>query len=274
VRRNRRFWASVLLVALAHAAGLIALLRWTSGPAVVNAQEITWLGGGLPEEAATTADGSALSASAATHEPISSQEQPATESDIQIPTSSPIPASTPRITPEPKMSPTATPHKTASPKRPPLAQKNKTPKQESKKITSKSPVRNTAAATATAKKSAATSSGGQGTSSAKGNGSSSERGANASWYGNMLHDRFYRAWDQPQTVVASGAKLSAVAKIRIEKDGRVSDFKIIRPSGNVMVDESIAAVGRKVTQVDAIPKEIGTGSHYDVNINFQLNADK
>src|SRR5207244_4830756 len=60
--------------------------------------------------------------------------------------------------------------------------------------------------------------------------------ANAGWYGNMLHDRFYREWAQPTTVVASGAKLSALARIRIEKDGRISDFKIVRTSGRVVVD--------------------------------------
>ena len=67
----------------------------------------------------------------------------------------------------------------------------------------------------------------------------------------MLHDRFYREWEQPTTVVASGAKLSALAKIRIEKDGRISDFKIVRSSGNVVVDDSVEAVGKKVTRVDA-----------------------
>src|SRR5205823_13519688 len=96
--------------------------------------------------------------------------------------------------------------------------------------------------------------------------------ANTSWYGNMLHDRFYREWAQPTTVVASGAKLSVLAKIRIEKDGRISDFKIVRSSGNVVVDESIEAVGRKVTRVDALPAGIGNGGHYDVNINFALNS--
>src|SRR5205823_3837310 len=96
--------------------------------------------------------------------------------------------------------------------------------------------------------------------------------ANTSWYGNMLHDRFYREWEQPTTVVASGAKLSASAKIRIEKDGRISDFKIVRSSGNVVVDESVEAVGKKVTRVDALPAGIGSGGHYDVNINFALNS--
>ena len=96
--------------------------------------------------------------------------------------------------------------------------------------------------------------------------------ANAGWYGNMLHDRFYREWAQPTTVVASGAKLSALARIRIEKDGRISNFKIVRPSGNVVVDESVVAVGKKVTRVDAPPAGIGNSGHYDVNINFALNS--
>ena len=73
-------------------------------------------------------------------------------------------------------------------------------------------------------------------------------------------------------MVASGAKLSALAKIRIEKDGCISDFKIVRSSGNVVVDESVEAVGKKVTRVDALPAGIGSGGHYDVNINFALNS--
>jgi len=39
-----------------------------------------------------------------------------------------------------------------------------------------------------------------------------------------------------------------------------------------VVDESIEAVGRKVTRVDALPAGIGNGGHYDVNINFALNS--
>jgi TonB family protein len=106
---------------------------------------------------------------------------------------------------------------------------------------------------------------------ARGAGSGKSDAATVAYYGNMLHDRFYRAWQQPQTVVASGVKLSAVARIRIEEDGRVSNFKIVRPAGNVLVDESVAAAGEKVTQVDALPAGIGNGGHYDVNVSFELN---
>jgi hypothetical protein len=40
-------------------------------------------------------------------------------------------------------------------------------------------------------------------------------------YSRLLHDRFYKEWVQPTSVVAAGTKMSALVKIRIEKDGRV-----------------------------------------------------
>jgi TonB family protein len=98
----------------------------------------------------------------------------------------------------------------------------------------------------------------------------STRSSEFSSYGKMLHDRFYSSWIQPTTSVAVGAKMSALVRIRIEKDGRVSSFSLVRPSGNVVVDESVAAVAKRVTQVDPLPKGLG-GAYYEVNINFELN---
>lgn len=94
------------------------------------------------------------------------------------------------------------------------------------------------------------------------------------WYGNMLHDRFYSAWIQPTTNVASGTKISTLVKVRIEKDGRVSSFEIIKPSENLVVNESVAAIAKRVTQVDPPPAGLGNGDHYDVKINFELNTDQ
>jgi TonB family protein len=94
------------------------------------------------------------------------------------------------------------------------------------------------------------------------------------WYGSMLHDRFYSEWVQPTTSLASGSKASALVKIRIEKDGRISSFEIIRPSGNSVVDDSITAAAKRVTQVDPLPAGLGNGEHYDVKINFELSADQ
>jgi TonB family protein len=92
-------------------------------------------------------------------------------------------------------------------------------------------------------------------------------------YGKMLHDRFYSEWVQPTTTVASANKISTTVRVRIEKDGRVSNFEIIRPSGNVMVDESVAAMGQRVTEVDPLPASLRSGGHYDIKINFELNSD-
>jgi len=104
--------------------------------------------------------------------------------------------------------------------------------------------------------------------SAGGGSSASEFG----WYGNMLHDRFYSAWIQPTTSVPSGSKISTLVKLRIEKDGRVSKFEVIKPSENVVVNESVAAIAKRVSEVDAPPTGLIKGDHYDVKINFELNT--
>jgi len=94
------------------------------------------------------------------------------------------------------------------------------------------------------------------------------------WYGNMLHDRFYSAWIQPTTHVPTGTKISTLVKVRIEKDGRVSKFEIIKPSENAVVNESVAAVAKEVTEVDSPPAGLIKGDHYDVKINFELNTEE
>ena len=76
------------------------------------------------------------------------------------------------------------------------------------------------------------------------------------------------------TAISSGEKISALVKIRIEKDGTVSQFEVVKPSGNVVVDESVAAVAKRVTQVDPLPDGLGSGGHYDVKINFELNSEQ
>ena len=83
-----------------------------------------------------------------------------------------------------------------------------------------------------------------------------------------------RACTQPTTTDASGAKISTLVKIRIEKDGRVSKFEIIKLSENVVVNESVAAIAKRVTEVDASPAGLIKGDHYDVKINFELNTEQ
>ena len=103
---------------------------------------------------------------------------------------------------------------------------------------------------------------------AAGGGSESQFG----WYGSMLHDRFYSEWAQP-TRVASREKNSVLVKIRIEKDGRVSNFEIVRPSGDAELDQSVAAVAKRIAQVAPLPDGLGNGDHYDVKISFELSSE-
>ena len=283
MRRNARFWRNVTLIALVHLGALIALLRCAGPSKIASAQEITWLNTG--GEPIATAD-VAKAEETPTPEPESKssppeENQPAStpaKSEIQIPAATPHPTPSPSALPKPspKPSPKLSPTKKASPKPSATPEKKKshaetTPakKRETAKKTAdkKDKTASTRSENESSKKTASTGNG-----SLSGKAGATANPASASWYGNMLHDRFYREWEQPTTVVASGAKLSALAKIRIEKDGRISDFKIVRSSGNVVVDESIEAVGKKVTRVDALPTGIGSGEHYDVNINFALNS--
>jgi TonB family protein len=126
------------------------------------------------------------------------------------------------------------------------------------------------------KKSPATQTGsGKGT--APGNGSGRAGGAGPEsqfgWYGSMLHDRFYSEWVQPTTLATAGSKNSVLVKLRIEKDGRVSSFEIVRPSGSSDLDESVKALANRVSRVEPLPDGLGKGDHYDVKINFELNSE-
>jgi TonB family protein len=201
------------------------------------------------------------------------------KSDLQLPvTPSPTPVAAPLpkppLTPAPKPSPKSTakptpkptPRKTvvakATPK--PLPTKKATPPEQEKK--------NGESEKETAKSTPASAKGAGGENSGSTGPGGSTRASEFSWYGKMLHGRFYSSWIQPTTSVAVGAKMSALVRIRIEKDGRVSNFTIVRPSGNVVVDESVAAVAKRVTQVDPLPKGLGD-AYYEVNINFELNPE-
>jgi len=235
------------------------------------------------------------------------------KSDIQLPTPKPSPTPTPKATPTPvakvtpkptpKPIPKPTPKPTIKPKPKPTPKKTvlakaspkpspkikPTPEEaddndeqadvdaEKKEIAKAALAKtNEGDDDAMPKKAIAAQSGsGKGTSNGAGGRSGGTGGTSEfGWYGSMLHDRFYSEWVQPSTSLTSGAKVSVLVKLRIEKDGRVSNFEVIKPSGNSVVDESVTAVAKRVTQVDPLPAGLGNGEHYDVKINFELNSEQ
>ena len=89
----------------------------------------------------------------------------------------------------------------------------------------------------------------------------------------MLHDRFYSEWAQPNMTAEAAGKNSVLVKLRIEKDGGVSSFEIVRSSGNAELDDSVKALANRVNHVEPLPDGLGKGDHYDVKINFELNSE-
>ncbi|MCA1658982.1 MAG: TonB C-terminal domain-containing protein [Verrucomicrobiaceae bacterium] len=202
-------------------------------------------------------------------------------SEIHLPSPTPIPTPTPKPTvappttpkPPPKTSatPSVKPIPKATPKKPVVAATTPKPSpRKEKDAEAKNKTESAKKELLARKESAADKSDATGDGPGHGNAPVSE----FAWYRTMLHDRFYKEWQQPKTILASGAKMSALVKIRIEKDGRVSQFTIVRPSGNVVMDESVAAITQRVTRVDPLPAGLIKGATYEVQINFELNPEQ
>ena len=277
--RDARFWRNVTIIAVAHVAILFALARWNRAAANANPAGIVWM---TPAEATATsappqipvqpAETPALSAAITPSPP--DQESEATpanlKSDIQLPTATPAPtpvrkpSATPTTVPKTSPKPSAKPTPKATPKKTVLVRATPSPKKQANPVESQKPTE--APANQSEKKSDVA--------EQSGPANGATHASEFAWYGRMLHDRFHNEWQQPTTIVATGAKMTAVVKIRIEKDGRVSSFTIVKPSGNVVVDESVAAIAKRVTQVDPLPKGLVSGDYYEVKINFELNPEQ
>jgi protein TonB len=296
---NGRFWANVVLIALAHVALIAELIRWSvAAKASSNPESIVWLGGAgdLPADESEKRESQSPKQSpianelSQTKKDAAADEKPvvmSAKSEIELPSATPKPTATPtpakptatpaskaKTTPKPipsktlvaKVSP-----KPAKPKSSPAKANVKSEKKDKIVLAKKDSAPQSGSSQSGSTNKTASASGLPAVASAKAGGNSaSEFG----WYGNMLHDRFYSAWIQPTANVPSGAKISTLVNVRIEKDGRVSKFEIAKPSGNATVNESVAAVAKQISHVDPPPTELIKGDHYDVKINFELNTEE
>jgi periplasmic protein TonB len=295
--KTPRFWRNVTLIALAHVALIAGLIRWSAAArSAPDAESLVWLSD-AQDLAAERSEGHAaapteISVPSAKPESLRpderEKEQPAltqAKSEIELPKPTPMETPVPKATANPRATPKPAPKPTpkSTPKKTILAKATKSSahlKSSSTESTGdqsdSSNEKKKNAKTASAKTKSASQTGGSKTGSVGKSGSAGGR-SNASefgWYGNMLHDRFYSAWIQPTTTVASGTKISTLVKVRIEKDGHVSKFEIIKPSENVVVNESVAAIAKRVTEVDSPPTGLAQGDHYEVKINFELNTNQ
>jgi TonB family protein len=304
--KNARFWRNVALIGIAHTAAITGLIHWSRESKNAPTQSIIWMGGsGIDGSVvAKPTPSSSIAAKSPLHEPdreLESRNESASEADAPVLTSAKNeielaiprpsatlaparkPSATPKVKvtphpkPKPKPRPTATPKPKPSPRKllvakgPPETSTARTQHKEEDTNATEEPAKEPSATAKTDLQPGTekeTSAG-----AGAGHGSGGNKESQFGWYGSMLHDRFYSEWVQPTNVATTGARNSVLAKLRIEKDGRISSFEIIKPSGNAAVDESVAAAGKRVTQVDPLPPGVGDGEHYDVKINFELNSE-
>jgi TonB family protein len=298
--KNLRFWTNVGLIGLAHVIVIYGLIRWGRAENNSGAQSVVWMSGGTgdgivteqktPSPRETSRPRSESKTSKARDEDEDRPVLTSAPSEIQLPTPKPSPTATatpkPKstATPKPKASPTPKP----SPKKATLAKAKPSlkpkPKREEKEEV-KSEAAEAEKVVLTKNETPAPKPAPEKTENQTGNGKGATSGTGGEraggsvnesqfgWYGSMLHDRFYGEWAQPATVVDAGSKNSVLVKLRIEKDGRVSSFEIVRSSGNAELDESVKALATRVSHVEPLPDGLGKGDHYDVKINFELNPE-
>ncbi len=297
-RQESAFRRNFFVVAAIHLGALVAIWFFTHGQPSAPRQDVTWLdGGALSALAKAEPQQSQLEEKEAPTPAPEPEETPASgppkeaapPSEIALPstTPKPTPEETPTPTPTPKPSPKPTPK--ATPKSTPKPSPKPTAKASPKKSTSPKP--KSSASPKTAKHSAeddekkgtflATKDGDeskQGTAVGTGGGNRGGAGhagggdkeSDFGWYYSMIHDRFYSRWEQPTSIISSDQKFVATVKIRIEKDGRISNVSLANSSGNVVMDESVMAAAHRVTQIDPLPAGLG-GDSYEVKINFELS---
>ena len=286
-----RFWANVVLIALAHIALIVGLIRWSvAARASSNPESIVWLGGAgdLSAEETEKEEPSSPKQPPTRIESIKSEEDETAEekpvattakSEIELPSATPKPTATatpakPSPTPESRAKTTPKPFPKPTPRKPLVAKASPKPATKPKPSPAKASAKSEKKDKITlAKKDSAAQSGG-GSAGKDGTAGGGSSASEFGWYGDMLHDRFYSAWIQPTTNVPSGAKISTLVSVRIEKDGRVSKFEIVKPSENATVNESVAAVAKQISHVDSPPTGLIKGDHYDVKINFELNTEE
>jgi TonB family protein len=280
---ERLFWRNLLIVGGIHAIALVVFLiagKLRREPMPV---QVTWLGSGLEEsgvaarasEPQPEPDAAAPELEAPIAEPPQTGNPP--PSDLVEPKETipetPKPATPKPITPKPKPEPTPKPKPSSSPT--PKAQAKTSPKPKNSaspkpvaNVASRKPMEtgNNAEKSGTAEKENGIAGSGNGSGkTGSGSGDLSE----FSWYFEMIHDRFYSRWAQP---VGLGQDVVATLRLRIMKDGTISNREMIRSSDNPQMDESVLRAAQKLERIDALPKGLGNGEYFDVNVKFKVDG--
>ncbi len=91
-------------------------------------------------------------------------------------------------------------------------------------------------------------------------------GPTADAWDRTVFQTFYDAWNQPGAVSAGTL---ATVRIRVERDGRITQRSLERPSGNAIMDASVMRAVNSVSHLPPLPDRL-RGPHYDLTIDFEL----
>jgi colicin import membrane protein len=93
-------------------------------------------------------------------------------------------------------------------------------------------------------------------------------------YFRRLEEKVRSSWVVPGTLGRNAAKLVVELRIVIEKDGRVSEDRIERGSGNLYFDDSVRRAIRKASPLPVPPEQLRGGEdHYEVGFRFHGGAE-
>ncbi len=92
-------------------------------------------------------------------------------------------------------------------------------------------------------------------------------------YFRRLEESVRNSWILPAALVRDATKLEVVLRIVIEKDGRVSEARIEKGSGNLYFDDSVERAIRKASPLPIPPEQLRGGEdHYEVGFRFHGGA--
>ena len=110
---------------------------------------------------------------------------------------------------------------------------------------------------------------GVGTGFGPGSGSGSGTGAESpgAWYYAMVRQVMYDAWTVPSSLAAQNG-LSSEVVIRVRRDGTITEWKMTRPAGQGLWDESVNKAVNSVKHLEPLPPQF-IGPTHDILILFE-----
>lgn len=87
-----------------------------------------------------------------------------------------------------------------------------------------------------------------------------------------VHDKMYEAWEQPGKALNWDKNLMTTVVIRVARDGKILETRLVNSSGNQLMDDSAMAAVRRVQQLNPLPDGLGNAVYADISVNFQLEG--